>query len=70
MMRQYASALKFISEIIERGIKEHPGQYLYSYILTCPLERLYHRSQKCHFVLPVLSILTVIAVVTVIQLLP
>ena len=25
MMRQYAAALKFISEIIERGIKEHPG---------------------------------------------
>ena len=25
-LRQYAAALKYITEIIERGIKEHPGQ--------------------------------------------
>ena len=25
MMRQYAPSLKHIAEIIERGIKEHPG---------------------------------------------
>ncbi len=25
MMKQYAAALKYITEIIERGIKEHPG---------------------------------------------
>ena len=25
-LRQYAAALKYITEIIERGIKDHPGQ--------------------------------------------
>ena len=27
-MRQYATALKYITEIIERGIKDHPGTVL------------------------------------------
>ena len=27
MLRQYAPSLKHIAEIIERGIKEHPGVY-------------------------------------------
>ena len=26
MLNQYAAALKYITEIIERGIKEHPGE--------------------------------------------
>ena len=26
MMNQYAASLKYITEIIERGIKEHPGE--------------------------------------------
>ena len=25
LMKQYTAALKYITEIIERGIKEHPG---------------------------------------------
>ena len=25
MMKQYTNALKFISDVIERGIREHPG---------------------------------------------
>lgn len=28
MMKQYAAALKYITEIIERGIKDHPGRPL------------------------------------------
>lgn len=27
MLNQYAAALKYITEIIERGIKEHPGEW-------------------------------------------
>ena len=27
-LRQYASALKYITEIIERGIKDHPGSLM------------------------------------------
>ena len=41
MMRQYASALKYISEIIERGIKDHPGQCWYTFL------QAYLSSQKC-----------------------
>lgn len=26
-LRQYAAALKYITEIIERGIKDHPGRH-------------------------------------------
>ncbi len=29
-MKQFASALKYITEIIERGIKEHPGMWVWS----------------------------------------
>ncbi|KAH3867176.1 hypothetical protein DPMN_030301 [Dreissena polymorpha] len=28
MMKQYAPALKHIADIIEKGIKEHPGVYM------------------------------------------
>lgn len=31
-MKQYALALKHIAEIIERGIREHPGNYLEIYL--------------------------------------
>ena len=34
MMKQYAPALKHIADIIEKGIKEHPGM-LETYIVTC-----------------------------------
>lgn len=33
-MKQYALALKHIAEIIERGIREHPGNYLEIYNLA------------------------------------
>ena len=26
MLKQYPAALKYITEVIERGIKEHPGE--------------------------------------------
>ena len=32
-MRQYATALKYITEIIERGIKDHPGTVYISMLL-------------------------------------
>lgn len=31
-MKQYANALKYITEIIERGIKEHPGLLMCAYV--------------------------------------
>ena len=35
MLRQYAAALKYITEIIERGIKEHPGVCVCVYVHAC-----------------------------------
>ena len=29
MLKQYAPSLKHIAEIIEKGIKEHPGTFVY-----------------------------------------
>ena len=36
MLKQYAPSLKHIAEIIEKGIKEHPGRYML-FLLQCTI---------------------------------